>query len=105
MKRAFRRLNLKVRYLVDDLHRYYAKWPGESYNSILLPNFQTSTVIRRGLRRNGSKTVRAICTWSEGARLPSTSTLTVPWMSREGGGRRRGACPPHTLPLSATPSP
>jgi transposase len=64
MKRVHRRLQLKVRPVVDDLHRHFAKWSCENYNSILLPKFQTPIMIRRGLQRIGSKTARATCTWS-----------------------------------------
>jgi putative transposase len=58
------RIHKKIRCLVDDCHRKLAKWLCENYHVVLLPEFRTQSMIRRGQRRIRSKTARAMCTWS-----------------------------------------
>ena len=58
------RIHKKIRCLVDDCHRKLAKWLCENYHVVLLPEFRTQSMIRRGQRRIRSKTTRAMCTWS-----------------------------------------
>jgi putative transposase len=65
LKRAARRLCKKIHNLVDELHKKLVKWLVEQYHTILLPEFETQNmVIRRANRRIGSKTARAMLTWS-----------------------------------------
>ena len=64
LKRAARRIQVKIRNLVDDLHKRLCKWLCLSFRSVLLPEFKASQVVRRGKRRISSKTARAMCTWS-----------------------------------------
>lgn len=64
MKRAAMRLRKKIRSLVDEFHRKLAKWLCESYALVLLPTFEVSQMMPRGQRRIGSKTARAMATWS-----------------------------------------
>jgi putative transposase len=64
MRRAGRRIQAKIRNLVDDLHRKLTKWLVEHYRVVLIPVFETQRMIRRGQRRLHSKTARAMCTWS-----------------------------------------
>ena len=58
------RIYKKIRCLVNDCHYKLAKWLCENYRIILLPEFRTQGMVRRGQRRIGSKTARAMCTWS-----------------------------------------
>jgi len=64
MKVAARRIRLKIRNLVDELHKRLAKWLCENYRCVVIPEFQTSQMVRRGRRKIRSKTARAMCTWS-----------------------------------------
>lgn len=64
MRRAMGRIRGKIRDLVDDLHRRAAKWLCQEHAFVLLPEFETSRMIRRGQRRLRSKTARAMATWS-----------------------------------------
>jgi putative transposase len=64
MKRAAMRLRKRIRSLVDEFHRKLAKWLCESYHLVLLPTFEVSKMMPRGQRRIGSKTARAMATWS-----------------------------------------
>jgi putative transposase len=63
-RRAAARLRQKIRDLVDDLHRKAAKWLCEEYAVVLLPEFETSRMVLRSVRRLGSKTARAMVTWA-----------------------------------------
>jgi putative transposase len=64
LKRVAHRLRLRIRNLVDDLHKRLAKWLCTSYRSILLPEFRTSQMVKRGRRKIRSQTARAMCTWA-----------------------------------------
>jgi putative transposase len=64
MRKAGVRLRRKIRHLVDDLHCKLAKYLCETYSVVLLPKFETQQMIRRGQRRIGSKSARAMATLS-----------------------------------------
>ena len=64
MRVAARRIRLKIHNLVDELHKRLTKWLCENYRCVLLPEFETSKMVRRGKRKFGTKTARAMCTWS-----------------------------------------
>lgn len=65
LQRAARRTRRKIRNLVDELHKKLVKWLVENYHTILLPKFETQKMcLRRASRRIGSKTARAMLTWS-----------------------------------------
>jgi putative transposase len=66
LRRAGRRINLKIHHLVRDLHHRLAAWLCRNYRAIILPEFETSQMIRRGKRRLNSKTARKMVTWSHG---------------------------------------
>src|SRR6185312_7815295 len=55
------RIHRRIRCLVNDCHHKLAKWLCENYRIILLPEFRTQGIVRRGI---DSKTARAMCTWS-----------------------------------------
>jgi hypothetical protein len=60
MKIAARRIRLKIRNLVDELHKCLSKWLCENYRCVLIPAFETSRMVSRGRRKVGSKTARAM---------------------------------------------
>jgi putative transposase len=64
MRRAMARMRQKIRDLVDDLQHRVAKWLCQEHDVVLLPEFETQRMIRRGQRRLRSKTVRAMVTWA-----------------------------------------
>ena len=64
MRKAFLRLHDRIRRRVADLHWKLANWLCENHDLILIPSFETQSMIRRGHRRLRSKTVRQMCTWS-----------------------------------------
>lgn len=64
LQKAARRLRERVRNLVDEAHKKLAKWLCDNFRVVLLPAFATSAMIRRGQRRIGSKTARAMATWA-----------------------------------------
>ena len=58
MKRALYRLNDRIKHLVDELHRTFAKFLCENYRVIFLPKFETSKMVKKlESRKIGKKTV------------------------------------------------
>ena len=64
LKRAGRRIRVKIRNLVDELHKKLSLWLCENYRVVLLPVFKTQGMVMRGHRKIGSRTVRGMLTWS-----------------------------------------
>ena len=64
LQRAARRVRLKIRRLVDEMHKKFAKWLCENYQTILLPKFESSRMVRCGKRNISSRSARAMLTWS-----------------------------------------
>jgi len=64
MRKAGRRILQGVRYLISELHKKMVRWLCVHYKVILLPEFETSKMLRRGQRRINSKTARGMATWS-----------------------------------------
>lgn len=64
LRKAGARIRRRIRHLVDDMHCKLAKFLCEGYHLVLLPKFATQDMIRRGQRRIGSKTARAMVTWA-----------------------------------------
>jgi putative transposase len=64
LKRAARRIRQKIRNLIDEVHTKLTKWIVEQYHFILLPEFATSRMVKRGNRRIRSKTARAMLGWA-----------------------------------------
>ena len=64
LRRAWLRMLERVRNLVDEVHRKLAKWLVTSYRVVLLPEFETARMCRRGVRGIGSKVVRGMLTWA-----------------------------------------
>ena len=57
MRRAARRLELRLRHLVDELHHQTAHWLATTYDAILLPKFSTKSV---ATKRDGGRWKRKI---------------------------------------------
>jgi len=64
LKKAARRIRKKIRNLVDEVHKKLTKWLVSNYETILLPKFETSSMVTRAQRKIGSKTARQMLTWS-----------------------------------------
>ena len=64
LQKAARRVRLKIRNLIDDVHKKLSKWLCENYKVVLLPKFETSRMVRRGQRKLNSKSARAMATWA-----------------------------------------
>lgn len=64
MRRAAARMRCKIRNLVDDVHKKFAHFLATTYDLVLLPKFEASTMVRRASRRINSKAVRAMLTWA-----------------------------------------
>jgi len=54
----------KIKNIVKDLHFKLAKYLCSNYNHILLPEFKSQSMVKKKDRKIGSKTARAIMTWS-----------------------------------------
>ena len=67
-RRALNRLRLRVKNLVTDMHHKFAKWLCETYKVILLPKFDTQSMVRKSkhgiFRKINSVTARQMMTWS-----------------------------------------
>ena len=64
LKRAWKRLQLRVRNLIDEVHKKTALTLVKSYKTILLPKFETSQMVKKAQRKIGSKTARSMLTWA-----------------------------------------
>jgi len=64
LQKAARQVHLKIRNLIDEVHKKLAKWLCENYKVVLLPKFETSQMLRRGQRKLNSKSARAMATWA-----------------------------------------
>lgn len=64
LKRAGRRLIKRIQNLVKDAHNNIAKELCTLYETILLPEFNTSFMVRKRKRNISGKTARAMLTWS-----------------------------------------
>ena len=58
------RLRLRIRNLVDDLHRRTARFLCENYTDILLPKYESSKMTKRERRTIQSKTARSMLTYA-----------------------------------------
>jgi len=63
-RKAFRRMHLKIRNLVDDMHKKLVHFLCKNYRVVLLPEFKASSMVLKGKRTIGSRTVRSMLTWS-----------------------------------------
>lgn len=64
LKQAASRLRSKIKNLVNDLHCKLALHLCRHYETIIIPVFETQSMIAKGQRKITSKTARAMVTWS-----------------------------------------
>jgi len=69
MKRATNRLRLRIKNIVDEVHKKSVSWLTNHYSTIVIPKFGVSQMVmkidsRGKQRRIRRKTVRAMLTWS-----------------------------------------
>lgn len=64
LRKAAKRVRTRIQNLVRDCHHKVAKYLCENFTIVLLPLFETRHMVSRIKRRIGSKTVRAMLTWS-----------------------------------------
>ena len=64
MRRAWRKMQWRVRNLVDECHKKIVTFLCANYSVILLPSFETRQMVARAQRKIRSKTARAMMTWS-----------------------------------------
>ncbi len=65
MKRAWRRMSVRIQNMVKDFHFKYAKWLCENYQVILLPYYDVRQMVRKtGTRVIRKQTVRAMMAWA-----------------------------------------
>jgi putative transposase len=62
--RAASRIRIKLRNLVDELHRQTASYLVHNYKVIFIPTFETSEMVLKSKRRINTKSVRSMLTWS-----------------------------------------
>src|SRR3989338_9158347 len=64
LKRAIRRMRIRLRNRVDEVHKQLVKFLVINYDLILLPSFETSQMVGKVGRKIRSQTVRSMLTWS-----------------------------------------
>ena len=64
MYRAADRLRVRIRNLVDELHHKAARFLVDNYDVILIPRFESSDMVRRGVRRLRKKSVRSLLSFA-----------------------------------------
>ena len=64
MRRAWRKMQWRVRNLVDECHKKMVSFICSNYSVVLLPAFETQQMVARARRKIRSKTARAMMTWS-----------------------------------------
>lgn len=64
LRKAATRLRARIRNVVDDLHKKAACYLALEYDLVLLPEFESSQMVRRAGRRIRSKTARSMLTWA-----------------------------------------
>lgn len=64
MLRAASRIRIKIRNLVDEIHRQTASYLVHNYKVIFLPTFDTSEMVIKSKRRINKKSARSMLTWS-----------------------------------------
>lgn len=62
--RASSRIRIKIRNLVDELHRQVANYLVGNYKVVFIPTFETSEMVVKSRRRINAKSVRSMLTWS-----------------------------------------
>jgi len=64
LRKAAQKIRVKIRNLVDELHKKAANYLCTKYKVIFLPTFEVQNMVKRGKRRLSTKTARKMVTWS-----------------------------------------
>jgi len=64
LRKAAQKIRIKIRNLVDELHKKAANYLCTKYKIIFLPTFEVKKMVKRGKRRLSTKTARKLVTWS-----------------------------------------
>ncbi len=64
LRKAAQKIRVKIRNLVDELHKKAANYLCTKYKVIFLPTFEVKNMVKRGKRRLSTKTARKMVTWS-----------------------------------------
>lgn len=64
MRRAQMRMRLRLKHRVDEFHKKLVAWLVGNYDVILLPSFESSSMVNHVDRRISRPTVRTLLTWS-----------------------------------------
>ncbi len=64
MKRAIRRMYIRLRNRINEVHKQLVRFLVTNYDLILLPSFNTSQMVTKKSRKILSQTVRTMLTWS-----------------------------------------
>jgi putative transposase len=64
MHRAQARARQQIRNLIDEMHRKAALWLTRTFDTIIIPHFNSSNMAKRHRRKINSKTVRSMMTWA-----------------------------------------
>ncbi|NET66091.1 MAG: transposase [Moorea sp. SIO1G6] len=64
MRKAARRIIIRIKNLINEIHQKAARFLVDNFDVILLPTFETSEMSRKGKRKIRSKTVRNLLTFS-----------------------------------------
>ena len=66
MKKAINRMRIKIKNLVDDLHKKLSLWLSQHYDTVLVPTFNAHEMCGRNTRRIDVQTVKSMMTWAHG---------------------------------------
>jgi putative transposase len=64
IKKAWLRQLVRIKDRISEVHKKMASWLCNNYRVILIPQFDTSRMVRRVGRKINSKTARGMCTWA-----------------------------------------
>jgi putative transposase len=64
LQKATRKMQWRIRNLIDECHKKMVKFLVANYSVILLPAFETQQMVVRNQRKISSRTARAMITWS-----------------------------------------
>jgi putative transposase len=64
MRQAQKKMRIKIKNLITEIHWQVANYLTNEFDVILLPTFESSKMSQKGKRKLRSKTVRAMLTWS-----------------------------------------
>lgn len=64
MRQSQKKMRIKIKNLITELHCQVANYLTKEFDVILLPTFETSNMAKKGKRKLRRKSVRAMLTWS-----------------------------------------